>query len=142
VPLDQVHDAAEQRHGLPERADLRRDIPVVEREERDAELGQELEGRVELLGRGVEGVTADRVPRTVERPDAEHVRPGPGERMPQANGDPEVVLHALAEDDTVGLVDLERQRVGGIETLVADRLGDLGEERLAHADPSSEHRCR
>ena len=54
-------------------------------------------------------------PRPVERPDAEHVHAGPRERVPEADAGPEVVLHPLAEDQPVGLVDLEREGIGRVE---------------------------
>ena len=45
------------------------------------------------------GSAAGIEPRPIERPDAEHVAAVPGERVPQADPDPEVVRHPLAEDD-------------------------------------------
>ena len=52
--------------------------------------------------RRVHRVEAGCEPRPVERPDAEHVRARPVERVPEADADPEVVLHALAEHQPVG----------------------------------------
>ena len=116
---------------------LGRDIAVVEGEERDTELDQELERGVELHPRG------HRVARRPASfhgrsnvPDAEHVRARPGERVPQADGDPEVVLHPLAQDQPIRLVHLVRQRVAGSEARERDRSGHVAEERLAHPAPS------
>ena len=72
----------------------------------------------------------------VERPDAEHVAAVPGERVPEADADPEVVLHPLAEDDAVRLVDLERERIGRVEAAERDRARHLREEVVAHVRPS------
>ena len=71
-------------------------------------------------------------PRPVERPDTEHVAPVPRERVPQADADPQVVRHPLAEDHAIGLVDPERERISAVQPAEADRSADLGEERLAH----------
>ena len=107
------------------------------REVWDAELREELEGGVELLGRGFERIAPDGVPRPIERAGPKDVRARPGERVPQADGDPEVVLHALAQHHPVGVVDLEGQRVRGVQAFEPDRPRHVGEERLAHPDPSS-----
>src|SRR5207247_10037479 len=67
-----------------------------------------------------------------EGADAEDIRAGPVERVPPADGAPEVILHPLAEDEPVGLVDLEGQGIGRVEAGVWDPPGHLGEERVAH----------
>src|SRR5439155_6988626 len=85
-------------------------------------------GRREGLETGVE-------PRPVEGPHAEHVRAGPVERVPQAHGYAEVLVHPLAEDEPVGLIDLERQGVGRVEPAERDRPGDVLEE--VHGGSSS-----
>ena len=91
-------------------------------------LVEELEGRVELRARGDHRRQPRVEPGPVERPDAEHVGARPVERVPQADGDPEVVLHALAEDEPVRLVDLERERIGRIEPAEGDRPRHVREE--------------
>jgi hypothetical protein len=52
--------------------------------------------------------------------------------VPQADGDAEVVLHPLPEDEPVRLVDPVRQRLRGIEPAERDPSGDVGEEFVAH----------
>jgi hypothetical protein len=53
--------------------------------------------------------------------------------MPQAHPDAQVLLHALAEDESSGVVDLVGEGVGGVQSLERDRSGDIGKERRAHA---------
>jgi hypothetical protein len=71
-------------------------------------------------------------PGPVERAGAEHVLTGRSERMPHAHGDPEVVLHALAEDEPIGLVDLVRQRIARLEAAEGDPGCHFREEALSH----------
>ena len=52
--------------------------------------------------------------------------------MPQADADAEVILHPLAEDQPVGLVDREGQRVGRADAPERDAAGDVGEEFVWH----------
>jgi hypothetical protein len=92
---------------LRERGAIGGDVAVVEAVEGGAELGEELEcgghlgpGRVHLVARRV-----DPGPLPGSRP--EHVAARRGEGVPVGDGDPEMVLHALAEHDTIGIVDLE-----------------------------------
>ena len=59
-------------------------------------------------------------PRPIERAHAEHVGARPGERMPEADARPKVILHALAEDHPVRLIDLECQRIGRVEAAELD----------------------
>ena len=116
---------------------LRRDVAVVEAVARHAELGEELEGHRHLLPGRVHRVARPVEPRPIERPDPEHVRAGPRERVPEADARPEVVLHPGAEDEPIAIVDLERERLGRVESLEADRSGHLGEERVSHRCTSS-----
>ena len=60
--------------------------------------------------------------------------------MPVGHGDAEVVLHALAEDEPVGVVDLVRQRIGRAEAAEGDPPRDLGEELAAHCCSSTARR--
>src|SRR6185436_13296037 len=71
-------------------------------------------------------------PRPVQRPDPEHVPAVPRERVPQADTDPEVLLHSLAEDQPIRLVDLEGEGVGRVKAPEPDRLMDFGEEAIDH----------
>ena len=119
-------------------AALGRDVAVVEAVEGHAELGEELERRGHLLAGRLQRVgrrRERRVPRAVERPGAEDVEAVPVERVPVADGEPQVVLHPPAGHDAVGVVPVERQRVVAVGTLVRDPLGDLGEE-LGHRVPA------
>ena len=121
---------------LGERGALGRDVAVVEAVVRDAELLDELERDGHLLAGGRHRVGVRVEPGPVERPDPEHVATVPRERVPQAHADPEVVLHPLAEDQPVRLVDLEREGVGRVEAAERDRARHLGEEVVAHVRPS------
>ena len=105
VPERVVGERVEVVPEFGERGTLGRDVAVVEAVERDAELLDELERDGHLLAGGRHRVGRRIEPRPVERPDAEHVPAVPGERVPQADADAEVVLHPLAEDEPVGLVD-------------------------------------
>ena len=53
--------------------------------------------------------------------------------MPEADADAEVVLHPLAEDEPVRLVDLERERIVGAEPRERDPALHVGEELAGHA---------
>ncbi len=108
------------------------DVAVVEAVERDTELGDELERGVELGSSGGQGIQPRLQPGAVERAGAEHVRAGRVERVPQADGDPEVVFHALAEHEPIGLVDLVRQRLARLEAAEGDAPRHLREEVLSH----------
>ena len=138
VAFDLVHDGLEPVARLRERAALGRDVAVMECEERYAELRHELERRVDLRTCRLHRVGAGPQPRSIEGSDTEDIRPGPVERVPQADGDAEVILHPLAEDHAVGLVDLECQRVRRFETTERDSLRHIGEEAShAHLPPCS-----
>ena len=99
------------------------DVDVVERVEPDAELGDELERGVHLHPGGVHRIEIGRVvgvPRSVERAGAEDVETIPGERVPVADGEAEVLGHRAVADHAVGLVPAEGQRVVAVGTLVLD----------------------
>ena len=103
----------------------------MEAVERHAELGEELERGLHLLlggghrlGTGGEGG----MPRPIERSRTEDVEPVPRERVPVADREAQVVLHAAAGDDTIGVVPAERKRVVAVGALVRDAVGDVGEE--------------
>ena len=120
---------------LGERPALGCDVAIVEAVERDAELDDELERRIELCPRRGQRLEAGIEPGPVERPGAEDVGSRPIERVPQADRDPEVIRHPLAQHQAIGLVDLERQRLRGIQAPERHRLCELGEE-VAHARSS------
>src|SRR3954452_23055557 len=52
--------------------------------------------------------------------------------MPQTDRDPELILHPLAHDHPVGVVDLEGEWIGGIEAGVRDPLRDPRKEGVRH----------
>jgi hypothetical protein len=109
-------------------------VAVVEAVIRHAELLEEFEGDGQLLAGLRHRVAADLQPRPVQRPDPEHVAAVPGERMPQADADPEVVGHRLAEDEPIRPVDLECKGVAGPQALEPDRFSHITEKRPAHAN--------
>ncbi len=127
-----VHQRVQVGPELREAVALGRDVAVVEAVVGDAELLDELERDRHLLTRRVHRVGIRVEPRTVERPDPEHVPPVPGEGMPEADADPEVLLHPLPEHDAVRVVDLVRQRVGRPQPAEGDRSRHLGEEVATH----------
>ena len=132
VAFDLVDDRRQVRGRLGERGALRCDVTVVEREERHAELVDELERGRDLRPCGRQRIAGGAQPRPVERPGPEHVRARPVERVPQAYGDAEVVRHPLAEDEPVGLVDRVGQRVGRADAAKADAAGNVREEVVCH----------
>ena len=115
-----------------ERPTLRGDVAIVEAVERHAQLGEELEGGVELRLRRDHRVEAGVEPWPVEGSRTEDIRAGPVERVPQTGGDPEVILHPLAEHKPIRLVDLERQGLRRIDPAERDPLRDVGEEAFDH----------
>ena len=127
-----VGERVEVRPELRVAAPLGRHVAIVEAVVGDADLGEELEGDGHLRPRGRHLVAAAAEPRTIHGPGAEHVHARPGEGVPEADARPEVVLHALPEDEPIGLVDLEREWVGRLEPAEGDRPRHLGEEVLAH----------
>src|SRR5581483_8551277 len=108
-----------------------------EGEERHSELLEELERDLGLPARERLGL-ASAEPRPVEGLAAEHVRAGPAERVPPADGDPELIRHALAEDEPVGVVEAVRERLVRLRPSVPDAI-DVREERLGHDSTSSAH---
>ncbi|MGZ8756129.1 MAG: hypothetical protein ACXW15_13185, partial [Acidimicrobiia bacterium] len=55
------------------------------------------------------------------------------ERMPVADGHPEVVLHPLPKHEPVGVVHLEGKWIGGFGSVENNGVRQLGEEDVAHA---------
>jgi len=91
-----------------------------------AEALEELESGLELLVRHLLGDLRSE-PRAGERAAAEDVLAGPVEGMPVADGAPQPILHALAEDFAVLVVYPIGEFVRRVRTLVADR-PDAGEQ--------------
>ena len=117
------------------------DVTVVEAEVGDAELGDELECRIEFRPPGGDRIQPVPEPGPVEGTRAEHVLAGRGEGVPHTHGDPEVFLHALAQHKAIGLVDLVGQRIVGIEAAEGNGLSYVLEEAITHG-PSSFGRSR
>lgn len=90
--------------GLRKICTRRSDIDVVEAEGR-AELGEELESSIHLQTRRRHWIAAGLELGTIEGACPEDVAAGPVERMPIADGDPQVIFHTLAEHHPIGLVD-------------------------------------
>ena len=134
VLLDGRGDGVEIGAALREAMPLGGDVAVVEREERHAQRGEELERGLDLGARGVHRVHPLREPGAVESADAEDVGSRPVEGVPEADGDPEMVFHARAENEPIGLVDPVGQWLGRVEAHEGDPLRDVGEE-ASHADP-------
>ena len=86
------------------------DVPVVEAVEPDAELREELEGGVELVPGGVHRILRG-VPGIEVGGRPEGVGALVGEAVPVGDGEAEVVPHRLPADDSVGIVELEREGV-------------------------------
>ena len=127
-----VHERVQVGLELGERGSLGRHVHVVEAVVGHAQLLEELEGDGHLQARCLHRIHGRIQPRPIERPGTEHVSPIPGERVPQAHADAEVLLHALAQDHAIGIVDLECQRIGGLQPGERDGTWNLGEERLCH----------
>ena len=127
-----VHERQEVGARLGECRAVRSDVTVVEAVVGDPELREELEGGGEALPRGGHRVGSGE-PWPVECTDPEHVLAVVREAVPEADADPEVVLHALPEDEAVRLVHLERKRVGRTESPERDPALDTREEITVHA---------
>ena len=109
-------------------------VAIVEREEGDAERRYELEGSLELVVRGRHRVRIGRQPGAVEGSGAEHVGAGPVERVPQAHGDAEVILHPHAAHQPIRLVHAERERLARIEAAERNTFRDV-REKASHTEP-------
>ena len=91
----------------------------MEAEILDAQLLHELEARVHL-GLGVGHGALLRPEGLVRRVPAEHVRTAGAQVVPPGHGEGQVLLHGLAQDDTVRVVELEGQGVLTLRPLVGD----------------------
>src|SRR5712664_263675 len=126
VPSQHLDHRLEPVAGLSRRRSLGGDVAVVEGVERDAQPLEEVERRLGLQARRFHGVGRSH-PRTTEGGGAEGIGTGPAEGVPPADGEPELLLHALAEDLAILVVVPERERVGALRSFVTDGL-DLGED--------------
>ena len=103
-------------------------VGVVEAVERRAQGREQLKGdagfQLGLFDRLL------RIPGPVEGTPAERVEPFPGEAVPIGDGEAELVLHPLAQNDLVRVVVAERQRVGAVGALEGDLVD--GEETGGH----------
>ncbi|MNT45755.1 hypothetical protein D3C72_1823530 [compost metagenome] len=88
---------------------VRCQIDIVEAPVRHAQLGEELERCVHLRLGGCHRRAC--LPREVARARAERIMPGVAEGVPVADREAKMLLHGLATDDLVGVVDLEGERV-------------------------------
>ena len=114
-----AHHVLEALLALGDGATLGREIAIVEAVIRHGELREELERGVEcVLGGG------DRIglpsPRLGARPRAERIGPVGAERVPIANGEPQMLAHRLVADAPIGVVGLEGERIVGVRPLEAN----------------------
>jgi hypothetical protein len=93
---------------------------------------EHLEGDVGLHLRHSDGIAVGE-PRPLEGRSAEGIVALPAEGMPIADGEAQVILHALAEHLGIRVVPFEGQRLLRIPALEWDRVGDrkeLGDWRV------------
>src|SRR5690606_38141282 len=69
-------------------------------------------------------------PGPLEGPPAERIAALPGEGMPIGDGKAQMLFHPLAQNDLVGVVMAERQRIGAVGAFVTDLVQPL--EKIAH----------
>jgi hypothetical protein len=131
-----VQVACRRREGVAGRGD----VDVVEGEVGGPEFDEELEGGLELVQGGPHRLGVDGQPGSVERAGAEDVRTGPGEGVPVAHAEPQVVAHRLAEHHPFGVVHLESEGIVAVHACVTDGVGDLGEELARHVCTSRGYR--
>ena len=132
---EQIGDLAHIAVRLGERGAFRRDVAVVEGEERETEDVEHLEGDVRLELRVRHVVIGE--PWPVEGRAAEHVSAGADETVPVADGSAEMILHALAEDQLVAVIIAEGERVRRLRPFVTDRRDVAEKARAAHLAPPS-----
>src|SRR5690606_31632980 len=114
---------------LGERAAFRRDVAIVKAPEWRANFLEEFKRSIHAhLGDG-DGVLA-LFPRAHDGAGAERIRADAAERMPIGDREAQMLAHRLPVVHLVGIVMMERERVGRTGTLVGDGV-DAGEMRLA-----------
>ena len=107
---------------LGQRLAGRRDVGVMEGEERHVEDAEQVEGDVGLvLGQGHRVAAVH--PRPQEGLAAERVAARPAERMPVAHGEAQMVFHAPPGDDAVLVVIMIGERIDARWALEPNRLG-------------------
>ena len=114
--------------GLSERSAFRRDVGVVEGEERHIEQAEQLERDIGL-GAGERHRIVAMVPGPQKRLAAERIAADPAERMPVADGETQMILEPPAADDTVLVVPAERERFVRLRAAIGDRRGGCEEVR-------------
>ena len=102
---------------LGEGRGLRPDVGVVEAEIGNAEQREHLEGDVGLELRLLHRVAE---PGALESLAAERIAARPGEGMPIGDGEAQMVLHPLAGDDLVLVVEAIGERIGRIRPFIFD----------------------
>ena len=126
-------DRADVAVGFGERRAFRRDVAVVEGEERHAEQAEHLEGDVGLHPRQPSIGSSVCIHGRMKVSPPNGSVPGQRERVPVADGEAQVVLHALAEHLLVGVVPAKGEPARPL-ALVPDRLfpGRRNERSLRH----------
>ena len=133
---EQLADLADVPVRLLQRHALRGDVAIVKGEEGDVEQAEHVEGDIRLHPGRLHRIGHVH-PRPHEGLAAEGIAARPGEGVPVADGEAEVVLHALAEHLLVGIVPAKGKRIAaGSRTLVGDGLF-LGEEAGGHREVAS-----
>ena len=115
--FEDVGDLVEALGAFGEGRALRPDIGVVEAEIGDAEQREHLEGDVGLELRVLHRVAE---PRTLESLAAERIAARPGEGVPIGDREAQVVLHPLARDHLVLVVEAIGERVGRLRSFIFD----------------------
>ena len=111
--LEQVGDRIEVGDRLGERIAFRRDVGVMESEERNVEQAEQLEGDIRLLPRRRHRVVHV-MPWTHKSLAAEWIVALPTEAVPVANGKAKVILEPAPGDHAVLVVPTERRRRRGV----------------------------
>ena len=133
--LQDLDDLVEVGVALFECFSLGRDVAVVERVERRAELLKELKSDQSFALR-IRDRSATIVPRPIGGTRTKRIAKGITERMPVHHREPQVLLERLAPDDLVRIVVLEFERIPRARTTIGN-LGNVG-EKLRHRLVSTE----
>jgi hypothetical protein len=112
LAIEIVGDLVQPVAAFLEARSFRTHVGIMEGVKGDPERGEHLEGDVRLLLRQVHRVAGPVLgkPGPLEGLSAERVAARPNEGVPVADGEAEMILHALAEHDLVGLVEAEGER--------------------------------
>jgi hypothetical protein len=117
---DHLADAADVELRLAQRRPLGRDVEVVEGKEGHAQQREQLEGGLGLLARLLHRIAARGMPWPQERLGPERIEPTPHEAVPVADGEAQMICHALAQNHALGPVPAVGDRLDARE--VACRL--------------------